>query len=193
MDHEASGEPGLTFVRQDIGPRGMRTLSKTGRKAQDAKAAARGGRGGLGLVTALVFVAIVVTLGLNVPIESVIKSSFAKRVSNQTSETLLRGRWLRPNGGYIIDVRDAPAGGHLEATYFNPRPINVSRAEWHRHNDELHVFVELRDANYPGATYSLRYLPAIDQLAGNYFQPLSQQTIQVNFVRESLLQRRTSQ
>ena len=129
---------------RSIGPAWLRTSmpANSGRKAQDTKAAARGRRGGLGLVTALVLVAIVVALVLNIPIETVIKSSFATRVSNQTSETLLRGRWLRPDGGYIIDVRDAQAGGHLEATYFNPRPINVSRAEWHRHSDELHEFVE---------------------------------------------------
>jgi len=168
-----------------MGPKVMTTLSKTTRKAQDTKAAARGGRSGLGSVTALVVVAIVIALGaLNIPIETAIKSSFATRASNPTSENLLRGRWLRPDGGYIIEVRDAQAGGHLEAAYFNPRPINVSRAEWHRHSDTLHVFVELRDLNYPGATYSLRYVPAVDQLAGNYFQPLSKQTIQVHFVRE---------
>jgi hypothetical protein len=172
-------------VAQDIGPRGMSTLSKTSRKAQDTKAAARGRRSGLGLVTALVVVAIVVALGaLNIPIETAIKSLFTTRASNPTSENLLRGRWLRPDGGYSIEVRDAQAGGHLEAAYFNPRPINVARAEWHRHSDALHVFVELRDANYPGATYSLRYVPAVDQLVGNYFQPLSEQTIQVHFVRE---------
>jgi hypothetical protein len=172
----------------------MPTLSKTGRKAQATRAAARGRRSGLGWLAALVLMAIVVALALNIPVETVVKSSFATRVSNQTSENLLHGRWLRPDGGYIIEVRDAQAGGRLEARYFNPRPINVSRAEWYRHSNGLHVFVELRDANYPGATYSLRYLPAIDQLAGNYFQPLLQQTIQVHFVRESQhLRLRTSQ
>jgi hypothetical protein len=114
-----------------------------------------------------------------------IKSSSARLISNQSSEDLLRGRWVRPDGGYVIEVRDAQAGGRLEAAYFNPRPINVSRAEWHRADDGLHVFVELRGANYPGATYQLRYLPAMDQLVGDYFQPLHQQTFPVRFLRES--------
>jgi hypothetical protein len=46
------------------------------------------------------------------------------------------------------------------------------------------VFVELRQTNYPGATYKLRYVPATDQLAGDYFQPLYQQTFRVHFLRE---------
>jgi hypothetical protein len=57
-------------------------------------------------------------------------------ISNQISEDLLRGRWVRPDGGYVIEVRDAQAGGRLDAAYFNPRPINVSRAEWHRADGE---------------------------------------------------------
>jgi hypothetical protein len=44
--------------------------------------------------------------------------------------------------------------------------------------------VELRQASYPGAIYKLRYLPATDQLTGDYFQPLYQQTFRVNFLRQ---------
>jgi hypothetical protein len=114
-----------------------------------------------------------------------IRSSSTSLISDQISEGLLRGRWLRPDGGYVIEVRDTQASGHLEAAYFNPRPIKVSRAEWHRNSDGLRVFVELRDVNYPGATYNLYYLPAKDQLVGDYSQPLSQQTFRVHFLRES--------
>jgi hypothetical protein len=84
----------------------------------------------------------------------------------------------------VIEVGDARPDGRLEASYFNPQPINVSRAEWHRGDDGLQVFLELRQANYPGATYELRYLPATDQLTGDYFQPLYQQTSRVNFLRQ---------
>jgi hypothetical protein len=107
----------------------------------------------------------------------------ANLLPNQISEHLLRGRWLRPDGGYVIEIGSVQPEGRLEAAYFNPRPIGVSRADWHRSNDELHVFVELRDANYPGATYKLRYLPTMDQLVGDYFQPLHQQTFRVHFLR----------
>jgi len=106
-------------------------------------------------------------------------------VTNTTSENLLNGNWVRPDGGYVIEVRAAKPDGRLDAYYFNPRPINVARAEWRRENDGLHVFIELRDQNYPGATYKLRYLPQQDVLAGEYYQPVYQQTFEVQFIRQN--------
>src|SRR5215471_6614649 len=41
----------------------------------------------------------------------------------------LQGTWLRPDGGYIIDVRTVAEGGTMDVAYCNPRPINVSKAE----------------------------------------------------------------
>jgi hypothetical protein len=107
----------------------------------------------------------------------------AVSATNVVSENKLHGRWLRPDGGYVIEVRSVEPGGRLEVYYFNPRQINVSKAEWRRENG-LNVFVELRDQNYPGATYKLRYVPETDQLAGEYYQPAYQQTFDVYFIRE---------
>ena len=45
------------------------------------------------------------------------------------------------------------------------------------------VFIELRDANYPGCTYALSYNPANDQLVGIYFQAAMQQEFEVIFER----------
>jgi hypothetical protein len=148
----------------------------------------------------LVVVVIAVALAMNtsslwlpqiypsVPVEPASSKSSpagsANFLPNQTSEHILRGRWLRSDGGYVIEVGNVQPQGGLEVAYFNPRPIKVSRAEWHRSNDELHVFVELRDVNYPGATYKLHYLQAADQLVGDYFQPLHQQTLRVKFLRQ---------
>ena len=71
----------------------------------------------------------------------------------------LRGRWLRPDGGYILDIRDVDASGKIEAVYLNPRPIHVARAEATGDGATLQVFVELRAPGYPGSTYTLRYEP----------------------------------
>ncbi len=101
----------------------------------------------------------------------------------QVSPDRLTGRWLRPDGGYVIEIRSAQPNGVLDAAYFNPRPINVSRAEWRRENGRLQVFMELRDANYPGSTYTLRYAPEQDRLVGDYFQAVQQQTFYVEFTR----------
>ena len=95
----------------------------------------------------------------------------------------LKGQWLRPDGGYVIEVRDIDARGKMAAGYFNPRPINVSQAEAALDGTTLKVFIELRDVNYPGATYHLTYDPESDQLRGVYFQPKLQQRFDVFFVR----------
>jgi hypothetical protein len=95
----------------------------------------------------------------------------------------LLGRWLRPDGGYILEIRSVSPEGQVEAAYLNPRPIRVSRAEALREGGVLTLFVELRDVNYPGSTYKLVYDPGRDVLAGLYFQAMQQQTFDVEFVR----------
>jgi hypothetical protein len=96
---------------------------------------------------------------------------------------ILKGRWVRPDGGYVVAVREIDAGGKLVAAYFNPRPINVSQAEAASDGTTIKVFIELRDINYPGATYNLTYDPRSDQLKGIYFQPAINQSFYVVFVR----------
>lgn len=95
----------------------------------------------------------------------------------------LQGRWLRPDGGYIVEIHKIDAQGKMAAAYFNPRPINVSRAAASREGNAIKVFIELRDLNYPGATYNLTYEAEKDQLRGVYFQPALQQSFDVFFVR----------
>ena len=104
--------------------------------------------------------------------------------AESVSEQRLVGRWLRPDGGYILEIRHAQTDGRLEAAYLNPRAINVPRAEWHREGGRLRVFVELRDVNYPGSTYTLGFSPEQDRLVGAYFQAVQQQTFDVEFVRQ---------
>jgi hypothetical protein len=53
----------------------------------------------------------------------------------------LVGRWLRPDGGYVIEIQDVRHNGGLDAGYFNPRPINVSQANASLKGDALEVFV----------------------------------------------------
>jgi hypothetical protein len=96
----------------------------------------------------------------------------------------LKGRWLRPDGGYVVEVKAVEENGRMDAAYFNPRPIHVARAEASGDGAVLRVFIELRDVNYPGSTYTLAYDPATDQLTGNYFQALQQQNFDVVFVRQ---------
>jgi len=95
----------------------------------------------------------------------------------------LAGRWIRPDGGYVLKLSNIGKDGSFKAAYFNPRPINVSRARLQRAKDKISIFVELRDANYPGSKYDLQYDPASDRLKGTYFQAIEKQTYDVEFVR----------
>ena len=49
----------------------------------------------------------------------------------------LKGRWLRPDGGYVLEIRSVDAGSTIEAVYLNPRPITVARAEATRDGSTL--------------------------------------------------------
>lgn len=103
-------------------------------------------------------------------------------VSAEQIDTIV-GRWRRTDGGYVIDIRGIDAAGNLKVAYFNPRPINVSQAQVVQSQGGLHIFVELRDTGYPGATYRLDYDSEKDVLTGLYHQPAVNQTFDVIFVR----------
>jgi uncharacterized protein (DUF2147 family) len=95
----------------------------------------------------------------------------------------LVGKWQRPDGGYVIDIRAVDPSGKLDAGYFNPGPINVSRAVAWREKGVTKLIVELRDVNYPGSTYTLEHNPQTDQFFGQYFQAALRQTFEVTFDR----------
>jgi hypothetical protein len=101
----------------------------------------------------------------------------------QVDPALLAGRWQRPDGGYLLELRGIGPEGLVKAAYFNPRPINVSRSEWQRKDGRLELFVELHDVNYPGSTYTLVYQAENDSLYGIYYQAALGQMFEVEFVR----------
>jgi hypothetical protein len=111
-----------------------------------------------------------------------------KPKADKSPETIdtgkLTGRWLRPDGGYIIEILDVHDEGTLEAGYFNPNPINISRAEWKIEDNRLKIFIKFDDVNYPGSTYTLDYFPDRDLLIGAYFQAVQQQSFYVEFIRQ---------
>lgn len=95
----------------------------------------------------------------------------------------IEGFWVRPDGGYILQLQDVKEDGSLKAAYFNPRPIKVFQAEIRPKGGAISLFVELRDVNYPGSTYTLDYDPVSDRLQGVYFQATSGQSFQIAFER----------
>jgi hypothetical protein len=96
----------------------------------------------------------------------------------------LMGRWQRTDGGYVIEIGRIDADGKIAAGYFNPRPINVSRAQASMQRDYIKVEVELRDTGYPGSRYTLIYDQPKDRLIGFYYHAVSGQNFDVVFVRQ---------
>ena len=95
----------------------------------------------------------------------------------------LRGRWVRPDGGYVIDIKDVNAGGKLDASYANPSPLPFAKAEAILDGKTIKLFFELRAGGYNGSTYTLIYDPANDVLQGVYYQAVAQQKFDVYFER----------
>jgi hypothetical protein len=94
------------------------------------------------------------------------------------------GRWVRPDGGYVLDIRNVQSDGKLEAAYLNPKPINVSKASANIQAGRIELFVELRDRYYPGSYYTLTYDSQMDILIGVYHHLGIGQNINVFFSRK---------
>lgn len=95
----------------------------------------------------------------------------------------LKGKWMRPDGGYVIEIKNISPGGILDCSYFNPSPIYVSQAQASIKGKNIQLFIELRDTGYPGCTYNLTYDPGSDQLKGIYYQAALQQSYEILFNR----------
>jgi len=111
-----------------------------------------------------------------------------ERVAGTSAESApdlsgLVGRWVRPDGGYVIEVKGIDANGIADVSYFNPRPINVGRSVASRDANGDTLLIELRDVNYPGSTYQLTLHPDSARLVGTYYQAVDQQTYDVYFER----------
>ena len=97
----------------------------------------------------------------------------------------IMGRWQRTDGGYVIEIQRVAPDGTMEAGYFNPRPINVSKANASIFKGAIKVQMELQDVGYPGSTYTLLYYPERDALLGLYYQAVQKQTFDVMFIRRT--------
>jgi hypothetical protein len=95
----------------------------------------------------------------------------------------LPGRWVRPDGGYVINIKRVDASGKLDASYANPNPLPFSRAEATLDGKSITLFFEIRAGGYNGSTYTLIYDPVADVLKGVYYQAVAQQKFDVYFMR----------
>jgi hypothetical protein len=102
----------------------------------------------------------------------------------RTAFVALPGRWMRPDGGYVITSNSVDASGKLDASYANPNPLPFYAATATEDGGTLKLFFELRAGGYNGSTYTFSYDAASNQLKGQYYQAVAKQTFDVIFVRK---------
>ena len=112
------------------------------------------------------------------------KGVTAPAAAEKTAFDVLKGTWIRPDGGYTIAIRNVDPNGRLEAMYFNPNPLPFAKAQAVQEGAKLRVSFELRAGGYDGSTYELAYDPASDRLTGTYYQAVAKQQFDVSFVRK---------
>jgi succinate dehydrogenase/fumarate reductase flavoprotein subunit len=98
---------------------------------------------------------------------------------------ILKGKWVRPDGGYTITIKAVDVNGELDASYANPNPLPFSKSVASRDGNTIRVFLELSAGGYNGSTYTLNYVPSQDILKGIYFQAVARQKYEVYFERVS--------
>jgi hypothetical protein len=99
------------------------------------------------------------------------------------SAAVLKGTWVRPDGGYRIVVDGIEADGKLNATYFNPSRLPFATAQVSQQGGSFRVVLELQAGGYAGSTYDLVYQPATDRLVGTFYQAVARQKFDVTFIR----------
>jgi len=137
-----------------------------------------------GVIVAGVLAALIFLRFSNVPVAAPAAGGASPAAESVLVEfDKLKGKWVRPDGGYVLEIRRLLPQNELEAAYFNPNPIHVGRARLYKERGFVKVFVELQDVNYPGSTYTLIYDSENDRLCGAYYQATQQQEYQIVFER----------
>ena len=116
------------------------------------------------------------------PAQAQVKAETSAAQADSVFATL-PGRWVRPDGGYVINIRSVDASGKVDASYANPNPLPFARAEATQDGKTIRLFFELRTGGYNGSTYTLSYDPVSDILKGVYFQAVAQQKFDIYFTR----------
>ena len=95
----------------------------------------------------------------------------------------IKGKWVRSDGGYVLEFKQVLPNNDLVVAYFNPSPIHVGKARIYEERGFTKIFVELQDVNYPGSRYTLILNAEKLQLVGNYYQATQQVDYEVAFDR----------
>jgi len=96
---------------------------------------------------------------------------------------VLKGSWVRLDGGYVIAIRNVGPNGQLDAMYYNPKALPFAKAQAMQVGGALRVVFELQAGGYAGSIYELTYDAANDRLKGVFRQAVVRQAFEVAFLR----------
>ncbi len=99
----------------------------------------------------------------------------------EPSLDVLKGQWVRTDGGYRITIKSVGQDGQIEGYYANPMGLPFSQATAKVEDGTVKVFLELTAGGYDGSTYTLVHDPEADVLRGVYFQAVSKESFDVVF------------
>ena len=107
-----------------------------------------------------------------------------RQIQSESAFGALPGRWVRPDGGYVINIKSVDASGKLDAAYANPNPLPFARAEaghgMARPSSFSSRFVPAATTDRPTPLPTTR---RADVLKGVYYQAVAQQKFDVFFTR----------
>ena len=112
------------------------------------------------------------------------KEAAGSLASRTISIDVLKGAWIRADGGYVIQIKSIASDGQLDAMYFNPNPLPFAKAQATQDGRTIRESFELQAGGYSGSTYELTYDAASDQLRGIYYQAMMKQKFDVAFARK---------
>ena len=93
------------------------------------------------------------------------------------------GKWIRPDSGATVEIVRISPGGQLEANYYNPSLVKLTKAEASLSGEQINIFIEVLYVEHPFPNYHLAYDPQSDQLKGDYYEATDGKHYQVLFDR----------
>ena len=117
------------------------------------------------------------------PRQAMAEETATSSAAAESGFEILKGQWVRPDGGYTISISGVDSDGKLDASYANPRPLPFAEARAKRDGKTIRLFFELRAGGYNGSTYTLAYDPKKDILYGVYYQANARQKYDIYFNR----------
>jgi uncharacterized protein (DUF2147 family) len=123
-------------------------------------------------------------MALLAPVGAACAQGTAPAAAEKIDLEILKGAWVRPDGGYTIAIKSIGPDGKLDAMYYNPNPLPFARARAVQEGATLRVYLELQAGGYAGSSYELSYAPASNRLWGVYYQAVAKQKFDVYFVRK---------